>query len=144
MNPFQPLKNAKNTLLSQRPGTVPDVSGGVLNWFRPLVFCKITKATINSQLVETEDRIETVGFLTPGKRNLQMKPEGQRKWNVWTLFTVPNVVLRVDDRIVIVNLVKGDTPYRVLGKQDYSESGYIAYDLVEDYNYAIDATTTEG
>ncbi len=143
MNPFQPLKNARKTLLSQRPGTVPDVSGGINNYFRPLIFQKITKETVNGQLVETQNQVETVGFLTPGKRNLRMETFGQRKWNVWTLFTIPNVVLKLDDRIVIVNLVKGDTPYRVLGKQDFSESGYIAYDLVEDYDYAIAATTEQ-
>lgn len=141
MNPFQPLKNAKNTLLSQRPGTTPDVTGGINNYFRPLVFQRIRKETVNAQLIETVTTVQTVGFMTPGKRTLDMKTEGQRKWNKWALYTIPSFELNMDDRVVIVNLKKGDTPYRVMGKTDYSDSGYILYDLVEDYDYALAATT---
>ncbi len=137
MNPFQPLKNACNMLLSQRPGTTPDVSGGINNYFRPLIFSRIRKETINSQLVEMQQQIETVGFLTPGGRKLEMKSEGQRLWNRWTLFTIPSVDLAIDDRVTILNLTGRNTYYRVMANQDFSDSGYIAYDLIEDYDYEL-------
>lgn len=144
MNPFQPLKIAGRTLLNQRSGTMPDVTGAINNWFKPIVIGQIKKETINAQLVETVTEIQTVGMLTPGKRVLEMKPEGQRRWANWQLFVIPSCELKVDDRITIVSLKKGDTPYRVMSKQDFSDSGYIAYDLVEDYHYAIEPTPENG
>ncbi len=134
MNPVQPIQNAKDTLLNERPGTVPDVRGGVLNYFRPLILSVVEKETINLQLVENVTEFETSGYLAPAKQSLTMKPEGQRKWNAKTLFTLPVVVLAPDSIVTVINLKAGNTSYRVLGKQDFSENGYVCYDLTEDYS----------
>ena len=134
MNPTQPIKNARDTLLSQRPGTMPDVSGGILNYFKPLELSIVTKTTVNMQLVETSVTIQTSGMIQPKKQRLQMKDTGQRKWNVKTLWTLPVVELTPDDIVTIVNIVTGNTSYRVLAKEDWSEAGFVTYDLEEDYS----------
>lgn len=133
MNPVQPLQNGKDTLLNEKPGTVPDVRGGILGYFRPLVLARVEKRVVNLELVEVLTEFETSGFLQPKTRNLSMKPEGQRLWNVKTLYTLPVVVLEPDEIVTVVNLRAGNTSYRVLGKRDWSESGYVEYDLTEDY-----------
>jgi hypothetical protein len=134
MNPVQPIQNAKDTLLNQRPGTVPDVRGGILDYFRPLILTRVTKTVVNLVLVEDEEQIETSGMIQPAKQRLTMKPEGQRKWNLKTLYTLPVVVLNPDEIVTIVDLVAGNTSYRVMGKRDWSESGYVEYDLEQDYS----------
>lgn len=134
MNPTQPIQNAKNVLLSESSGTLPNVAGGILNYFKPLTLIRVRKETINMQVAETREEIESSGFITPAKQSLSMKPEGQRIWKGWTLFLPLAVDLVPDDVVTIVNLVQGNTSYRVLGKNDYSQMGYVSYDLAQDYS----------
>lgn len=131
---FAPIQNAKNVLLNQNPGSLPDVSGALLEWFQPLIFTKITKETVNFQLRETQTEVNTFGVIQPlSGRNLQMKPEGQRKWDWQQLHAAIGTPLAVDDIVVSVNLKDGNTPYRIMSKKDYSAYGYIVYELQEDY-----------
>lgn len=134
MNPVQPLQQGKNVLLNQRPGNVPDVRGGVMSWFRPMILSYVRKETVNLVLVETCCEVQTSGFITPKGRPLDIKSTGQRRWDAKTLFTLPVVVLSPDDIVTVVNLVKGNISYRVMNIQDWSEAGYVAYDLLEDYS----------
>ncbi len=133
MNPVKPIQNACDVPLNQAMGGMPDVSGGILNYFRPIVLVRVTKNNVRLQLVETQERIESSGVVFPAKRRLDMKPEGQRKWNVKTLFTLPTVKLTEDDIVSIQESTGRTTSYRVMGDGDWSQAGYVTYDLTEDY-----------
>jgi hypothetical protein len=129
-----PIVSAKDTLLSQNPGTLPDVSGALLNWFQPLTFRRITKSTIGFQVVETFEDVFTEGIIQPfTAQQLQIKPEGQRAWKWFTIHAAPGCPLEPDDVITVVNVKDGNTSYRVMSKRNFSAYGYLQYEVVEDY-----------
>lgn len=64
--------------------------------------------------------------MTPAQ--LAMKPEGERTWKWSRLHLLPDPKLELD-WIVVIREVK----YRVMAVENQAEYGYIAYDLLEDY-----------
>lgn len=124
-----PLKNACDTLLSQNPGSLPNVQGAMANWFQPLKFAKIIKEVVNFQVVETQVITNFMGVRQPMKpKDLEIMPEGQRAWSWEMIHAYPDLVLAVDD-IIYFNGV----PYRVMNKHDWTEYGYLRYDIKQDY-----------
>jgi hypothetical protein len=130
----KPIINAKDRLLSENSGTLPDVSGALLNWFQPLTFNRITKSTVGFQVVEALEAVCTQGIIQPfTAQQLQMKPEGQRAWKWLTIHAAPGCPLEPDDVITEVNVRAGNTSYRVMSKRNFSACGYLQYEVVEDY-----------
>ncbi len=120
--------NGKNKTLSQT-NNLPNMSETIKNWFQNLTFKKIVKSIVNYQAVETETIISTKGVRQPfSPQQLKVKPEGQRGWKWETLHCLTNVVL-VPDEIVEFNSIR----YRVIEKKDYTEYGYIEYEIVQDF-----------
>lgn len=123
------IQNAADVLLSQNPGTLPDPSGALLDWFQYMAFTLIRKRVVDYSVVEDKTEISTMGVRQPMKpQQLMMKPEGQRKWRWETIHCLPDLVLNVDDRIRYM-----DVPYRVMERLDWREYGFIEYHVVEDY-----------
>lgn len=123
------IKNGKDTPLNQNSGTVPDMSGALLNWFQAMTFGLITKATVGFQVVETASEINFQGVWQPlSGRELMLKPEGQRAWSWWWLHADPSLNLKVDD--IVVYKTK---QYRVMSKKNYELYQYVEYHLVTDW-----------
>lgn len=123
------IKNASNTPLNQNTGTVPDMSGAMLNWFQPMTFGLVTKTAVAGQVVETEDDIDFMGVIQPlSGRELILKPEGQRAWTWIWVHSDPSLDLKVDDTITYQS-----KQYRVMAKKNYSLYQYIEYHLVTDW-----------
>ncbi len=123
------FRNAANVPLNEMGGTLPDVSGAMLNWFRPMVFGLVTKTTQNFQVVETVEQVSFQGVWQPlSARRLSMKPEGQQAWSWYWLHAEPALNLN-PDQIVTYNGVQ----YRVMSNKNYELYGYVEYELVEDY-----------
>lgn len=123
------ITNAKDISLLANPGTLPNVSEALLNWFQILTFTKVVKSVADFGLVETECEVSFRGVkqnMSP--QRLSMKPEGQRSWNWETIHAQVDLILKTDDVISF-----GGVPYRVMAKADYKEYGYVSYDIVEDY-----------
>lgn len=124
-----PIQNAKDKLLTQNTGTMPNVSGAIQNWFQPMTFVVVEKAVEGFQNVETPTNIDFLGVWQPmTAQQLSMKPEGQRKWKWFTVHTQPGVPLDPDDVVTYLG-----TQYRVMQKLDYTLDGYIEYHLIDDY-----------
>ncbi len=123
------IRNAANFDLSDSPGTLPNMTSALLDYFQKMTFSKITKTTVNFQLVEKAQVYYTKGVRQPLKpQAILMKPEGQRKW-VWEMLHIlPDVVLGIDD---VVDF-KG-TRYRVMSRSDYTEYGFLQYEIAQDY-----------
>ena len=124
-----PIINAKDTLLDQVTGNLPNVSSAMLDWFQPITFILIKKSVVNFKLLEDRSPYVFMGIvesITPTK--LAMKPEGQRSWNYLNVWTLPNVMLKIDD---IFNYMGKD--YRVERKNDWSQYGYLEFECVESY-----------
>lgn len=123
------IKNAANTPLNANSGTVPDMSGAMLNWFQPMTFSLVTKTAKAYQVVETMTEIAFMGVWQPlSGRQLMMKPEGQRAWSWWWVHSDPSLDLKVDD--VVLYLTK---QYRVMAKKNYTLYQYQEYHLVTDW-----------
>lgn len=127
-----PIKDAKDTSLTQNPGTLPNMSGALEGWQQPMTVKKIVKSTVNYELVEAETTIYFSGVLermTP--QQMQMRPEGQRAWVWYNIFCLVNVDLEIDD--VVESLGKR---YRIKSKNDWSSYGYRSFDAIQDWETA--------
>lgn len=126
------ISNGKNRPLNVQTGTVPDVSGAMKDWFQPMVFTLVAKIVNGFQVVETPEETNFEGVIQPlNKRQLMLKPEGQRAWTWFTLHAEPVLTLQVDD---VVNYLGKQT--RVMARTDYSIYGYVEYELVQDWTGA--------
>lgn len=125
----QPIYNAKDVLLSQNSGTMPDVSDAILDWFQPMLFTTVTKTVVNFQVREVGTSINFLGVWQPmSAQKLTQKPEGQRAWLWFTVHAEPGLELVPDE---IINYL--GVNYRVEAKFDYRLNGYVEYHLVNDY-----------
>ena len=124
-----PITNAASILLDEITGTLPNMSGTLVNYFQNLEFNVITKTVVNFKLIETKTTVAFRGVVEAiTGQQLMIKPEGQRNWtwiNVWAL---PNLVLKPDD----IFEYKG-VRYRVMKRNDWRAYGYVQYDCCEQY-----------
>ena len=128
--PVQPLHDAADVPLSKNPGTLPNMSDVIGNWFQLLTFDKVIKTIVNFNVVETTTPLMFQGVFQPfTKQKLMMKPEGQRLWKWFMVHAWPTLILNPDD--VIID--QSGTQYRVMEKNDLKEYGFVEYDLVQDY-----------
>lgn len=127
--PTQPIHNASDVTLQSNPGTLPNFSDAVGNWFQLLKFEQVVKTIVNFVVVETTTPIQFQGFVqTFTPRQLMMKPEGQRLWKWKQILCWPGVPLKPDDVIRYE-----DIQYRVMESIDFKQYGYHEYHIVEDY-----------
>lgn len=123
------IKNANKIPLNQNPGTLPNMQGAMLDWFQILTFTQIKKVVENFNLIEKTYSTSFQGVKQPfTAQELMMKPEGQRSWKWFTIHAFPDLVLTTDE---IINF--GGENYRVMQKSDFTEYGYVMYQICQDY-----------
>lgn len=126
------ISNASNRPLNALAGSVPDVSGALLDYLQPMTFTTIVKTVENFQVVETPTSVSFQGVWQPfTARQIQMKPEGQRAWKWFMVHALVALPLVPDDVVTYLG-----TQYRVKADNDYSIYGYYQYELIEDYTGA--------
>jgi hypothetical protein len=127
-----PVPRAGKLGVTESAVSLPSVRSTLAGWFRPLVLGRVTKTMVDFEVKEVFREQGCRGVIQPhGPQELKLKPEGQRSWNWQLLHTTPDVNLETDERFKIKN-----TPFRVMSKQDWSEYGYVTYELVQDYQSA--------
>lgn len=125
-----PIFNAKDRPLSANTGTLPDMSGALLNWLQPMTFTLITKTVVNFKVVETPTMVDFQGVWQPfTAQQLMMKPEGQRRWLWFTCHALIGLILKPDEVVTYQGV-----QYRVMAKLDYKEYNYVEYHLVNDFS----------
>lgn len=123
------IKNASNTPLNVNSGTLPDMSGALLNWFQKMTFGLVVKTVSGFQVVETMEEISFMGVIQPlTERQLLLKPEGQRAWSWYWVHSDPSLNLKTDDVIIYL-----ERQYRVMAKKNYSIYQYQEYQIVTDW-----------
>jgi hypothetical protein len=123
------IKNGAAQPINIQTGTIPDVSCGMRDWFKPMNFITVNKTVANFQNVETQLATNFRGVIQSLKeRDLQLKPEGQRAWSWLQIHADPVLALLVDDIVEF-----SSRKYRVMAFRDYKIYGYVEYHLVEDW-----------
>lgn len=123
------IQNGANTPINQNPGTLPYVGDALQDWFQPMVFTTIVTTIENFQSVEVPTNVNFQGvWQVQSPQDLAIKPEGERNWSWFMLHADPSLALDPDDVVYYLGV-----QYRVKSKRDYTEYGYIQYELILDY-----------
>lgn len=121
--------NASSIPLTRKRGTIPDVSGSLMDWFQLMQFQQVIKQNIGYQVVEDALPTNFWGMIQPLiPRKLYMKPEGQRAWSWYLVHAEPALVLKVDDVIVLNGVMT-----RVMSRRNNENFGYVEYEMVQDW-----------
>lgn len=92
-------------------------------------FAVIRKEAVDGEVVETKADIDYFqGALQPlPARKLLIKPEGQRSWNWWSMWTERK--LKLDDEVEDAEGLR----YRVMSMSNWNPNGgYFEYDLAQE------------
>lgn len=124
------IYNAGAVALNQQPqGTVPDVSGALMDQLQPMVFVLVSTNTQGFQAVQVGTAINFDGTIQPfSEKDLSLRPEGQRAWSWYWVQAMRGVPLNTDDVIEYLG-----QQYRVMAKRDLSLNGFQEYQIVTDY-----------
>ena len=105
----------------------PDMSDVLSGFSETIQFAVVSKAIVDYELSETKASIEySTGVKQPlPSQKLRVKPEGQRTWRWWTMWSTKQ--LKLDD-IIKDNC---NREYRVMESSDWREAGHFVYEIVE-------------
>lgn len=130
LTPLFPIFNAADITLDKNPGTLPNLSGALMQMFQQITFGLVTKTIVNFNLVETTTPISFFGLWQPVSpyRTLMMNKDGQRKWAYFEVFALPTLELTPDSIVL-----REGIQYRVMSKTNWTQYGYVSYILILDY-----------
>lgn len=120
--------NAKNFKVGQLSSALPDVSVSVNEFLQNVKLGFVQKQQIEGVTQEITTYKFYRAVKQPMNEDLQIKMEGERSWKWFTIHATPDLILVTDDIIIFEGL-----RYRVMGKMDYKEYGYVEYHVIEDY-----------
>jgi len=125
------IPNAKNIPLNALQGTVPDVSGALMDRFQQMTFGQIGK--VINQIFQVQETVTNFSFLgnwqAAQPTNLEIMARGERSWTYWTVHTLSVLPLQTDDVITYLG-----TQYRVMSKTDFTLNGFVEYRFISDYS----------
>jgi len=106
---------------------MPDMSDAISGFAEDIQFAVNSKTVVDYEVVESRSSVEwTDGSLQPlPPQELRIKPEGQRTWKWWLMYTTKS--LKLDD-ILQDNCRR---QYRVMEKTDWNAAGFYVYQLTE-------------
>jgi hypothetical protein len=110
---------------------LPNMSNVVRAWMQSMILHISSKSIVNFEVVEDTYKVWAVGTRQPmTAQKLAIKPEGQRSWLWQELHLLPDVKLNVDDQ---VRFDPTGPMFRVMAKEDFSDYGYIRYELTQGF-----------
>jgi hypothetical protein len=112
--------------------TFPNMRQAVMAWAEDTKVFIVGKSQQDFKTIESyyEQTVKMVRI--PSAQNLEMKMEGERRWNYETIYADHSLDLKVDD--IIVFGCTSSNKFRVVNKIDYTKFGYIQYEVVSDYS----------
>lgn len=127
-----PVQSAGKLPVHKQLSSLPNMSGTIRGQFRPLWIGWIATKWKNGVSIETAGTTNVAGHLQPSEpEKLEVAMAGDRSWKFYYLYVDSSLILEPDDRCSIEGI-----PYRVIGKKDWKEAGFIRYRLHEDYTDA--------
>lgn len=110
---------------------MPNVSAALNGWMKAITIQKRTQSVDTyGDVTYTNVDFTFMGTVQPlSPKQIELKPEGQRAWT-WLQIHMQtgNFGLNVNDQIVINGVI-----FKVMALKDYSQSGYIEYHAVYEY-----------
>ena len=105
----------------------PAVDDAFWDWTTPIVFIKLQTTIGDFEVTESQQNAQTFdAVLEPlNPRKLLVKPENQRRWKWWTIWT--SFALQTDD---VIRDPAG-FQYRIMSVQDWRNGGHIEYEAVQ-------------
>lgn len=105
----------------------PNMTDGLAGFGEPIQFAVVSKTAVD---YEASESLSSVSWMTGVKQPLpaqalRIKPEGQRTWKWWKVWT--NQALKLDDEIQD----SCRRQYRVMEKSDWNEAGFYEYEFAE-------------
>lgn len=104
-----------------------DLTGAFWDLTDPIVFTLVQTAAVDFEAIDTPQRdIYFDGMLQPMKpRDLLIKPEGERKWKWWMLFT--------EQELQPGNILQDESgsSYRVMSTVRWDLAGYRGYEIIQ-------------
>lgn len=108
---------------------MPNLSSTIKGFQRILKFQITVKTVVGGTVAENSKTNTTLWFqgsIFPMKpREVMVKPEGQRRFKFWKLYTVTELML--DWRLTDPEGLN----YLVMAKQDYRQGGMFIYDIIQ-------------
>lgn len=109
----------------------PNMRSAVMAWAVPTEVWITAKRQVDYKTVESTFQKTIHLFRVPTGQQLEMKLEGQRRWNAETIYADAELDLRVDDVIIFDS--ETSPKYRVINKVDWNAFGYAEYSILSDY-----------
>lgn len=109
----------------------PNVSSVLNGCLDPMSFVIVTKAQdpVTMEIVNTTRSVTTMAVIQPLRtRELAMKPEGERSWQWYKIFALPDLMMKPSDQVTI-----GAETFRVMGSRNWSSKGYMYYEIVDTF-----------
>lgn len=125
------LINAKNILLPNNVGGLPDVSAAVMEFLQPTVVNLIKQQLINGYYEPIPSKVNTQASIQPMEQALAIKMEGERSWKWSIIHILPNVDLQNNDKIILFGIT-----YKIMKRENWFQHGYIRYFVVEEFTNA--------
>lgn len=101
--------------------------GALWNWTEPVQFNVVATTAVDGEAIDTlENQVVFDGVLAPvTPRALLIKPEGERKYNYWTLWT--------EQELAMDSILQDEHGvfYRVLKKSDWRVSDFQEYEIMQ-------------
>ena len=128
-----PIFNASSVPQGQA-GWLPNMSGALETYMRPMTASRVITVGPNADtgflpILQEESPTDFGGcFLPYPSRDLYMKPEKQRAWKWWRLYTNSDLCLKENDRVIV-----DGRKFTVMKDSDFYQAGFYKYSLVEGY-----------
>ena len=133
------LINANSKRLSDLSANLPDVSAAVMSMLFPMVFEKVQTTRVNGYAQNIPEKIRTSACIQPfTARMLKLKPEGDRAWSWFSIYALPNLILKDADKVIV-----DKHRYKIMEKMDWSRYGYVMYNAIEDYQYVANESNNQ-
>lgn len=125
------IRSIRNSLQA-----LPNMRDTILGWFKPMVIGIITTAIVGDgdeagEAKEISRELRTAGVVLPDEENLRPDKEGERSWQNWVMWVLPQLDVATDTKLLIQGI-----SYRVMGRKDFSANGYMRYHLTQDFKSA--------
>lgn len=109
----------------------PNMRSAVMAWAEPTVVFIVAKRLTDYKTTESYFKTTVNLFRVPTGQQLEMKTEGQRRWNTETIYSDNALDLKVDD--IIIFECESGKKFRVMNKTDWNQFGYVEYQVTSDY-----------